>query len=124
MKQELQNKLFSKYPEIFKQKTLSPKHSLMCFGIECGDGWYGIINWLCSRLKRSGNVEAVQVKEKFGGLRFYVGEATDSQFEDINRAEDLSFFICEKCGSPFDVEQTKGWVTTLCGKCREGRNNK
>ena len=47
MKQELQEQLFKKYPEIFFEKDLSMKETCMCWGIECGDGWYNIIDTLC-----------------------------------------------------------------------------
>lgn len=44
---KLQNKLFEKYPKIFKQRDLSPQETCMCWGINCGDGWYDIIDRLC-----------------------------------------------------------------------------
>lgn len=119
MKLELQNKLFEKYPDIFKLRSLPLDQSCMCFGIECGDGWYGIIDWLCSQLSKEGNVQAIQVKEKYGGLRFYVSSATEGQYKNIDSAESISYFICEHCGSPFDVSQTKGWIQTLCIKCKK-----
>jgi len=81
MKQELQDKLFAKYPKIFRQRELSPQKSSMCFGIECGDGWFGIIDFLCKRLKENGECEAVQVKEKYGGLRFYVTSENNREIE-------------------------------------------
>lgn len=43
MKQELQDNLYKEFPEIFKQKNLSMKETAMCWGIECGDGWYTLI---------------------------------------------------------------------------------
>ena len=82
MKVELQNKLFEKYPKIFRQKDLPMQQTCMCWGITCGDGWYNIIDTLCSEIQHHLEynaernqgptlVEATQVKEKFGGLRFY-----------------------------------------------------
>lgn len=47
MKQQFQDKLYAKYPKIFAQKDLSMRHTAMCWGIECGDGWYNIIDQLC-----------------------------------------------------------------------------
>ena len=119
MKKKLQDKLFKKHPNIFRQKDLPPQQSCMCFGIECGDGWYGIIDFLCKRLRENGGCEAVQVKEKYGGLRFYVNGANNRQYDIISEIECLSYYICEHCGSPFDVAQTKGWISTLCGECRK-----
>jgi len=65
-------------------------------------------------------VEATQVKEKFGGLRFYISGGDDYIYGMIDFAEHLSYKICEKCGSTENVEQTKGgWIATLCSKCME-----
>ena len=56
---------------------------------------------------------AVQVKEKFGGLRFYVQAATDKHYNYISFAESMSYRTCEECGSP-GKRYTDGWHTTLC----------
>ena len=77
MKTELEDKLYQKYPKIFRQKDLSMKETCMCWGIECGAGWYDLINFLCFHLQfdidknNYPQVEASQVKEKYGGLCFY-----------------------------------------------------
>jgi len=121
MKKELQDKLFAKYPAIFAQRHLPPQQTCMCFGIECGDGWYGIIDFLCHRLQQNGECVAFQVKEKFGGLRFYVDNANNRQRDLISEIEALSYYICESCGSPFDVTSAGSWVLTLCAECRKNR---
>jgi len=51
MKQELQNKLFEKYPLIFQDKDKSMQETCMCWGIDCGDGWYWLLDKLCSNLQ-------------------------------------------------------------------------
>lgn len=56
---------------------------------------------------------AVQVKEKFGGLRFYVGAATEKHHNYITFAESMSYKTCEVCGSPGE-RYTDGWHTVLC----------
>ena len=56
---------------------------------------------------------AVQVKEKFGGLRFYVQAATDKHYHYISFAESMSYRTCEECGAPGKT-YTDGWHTTLC----------
>jgi hypothetical protein len=130
MTKELQNKLFEKYPELFVQKGLSPSESPMAWGITCGDGWYDIIDTLCHRIvsytknkskhltSEANNVgeivvEVVQVKEKFGTLRFYISEGDDVIYELINFAEEMSAVTCEVCGSP-GVMRNRGWMQTLC----------
>lgn len=116
--------LFNKYPKIFVGRRKSIKESLIPFGCECGNGWKWLIDNLCSQLQHDidnnkyPQIEASQVKEKFGGLRFYVVSSTDKQQEIIDFAESLSLSICENCG---DTKTAKirggGWVRTLCDNC-------
>ena len=47
MNPELDKKLCEKYPNIFKNRYSDPKSSCISFGIECGDGWYKVIDMLC-----------------------------------------------------------------------------
>lgn len=66
---------------------------------------------------------AVQVKEKFGGLRFYIGGATDSMIEEfIRQAEEQAEKTCEDCGKP--GKPAGPWVRTLCYDCRVERSGK
>ena len=55
----------------------------------------------------------VQVKEKFGTLRFYVIGATDAQYNYISFAEAMSGRICETCGKP-GKRLGRGWIYTSC----------
>lgn len=129
MKPELQKQLYDKYPKIFKQKDYSIKESCMPWGIETADGWYDLIDILCGLLQwdidKNGEpqIEAVQVKEKYGLLRFYTNGETPKQSGYINFAEYISGNICEKCGSNKNVKQTEGWIVTLCEDCMKERNN-
>jgi hypothetical protein len=74
----------------------------------------------------------VQVKEKFGSLRFYyqinrLTEGTESLDRDFSTiggmvwlAEHMSGKICEYCGTTENVTQDKGgWISTLCERCRK-----
>ena len=124
MKPELQEQLYKKYPKIFKQKDLSMKETCMCWGIETGDGWYNILDFLCSQIQKicdekGKQVEAVQVKEKYGTLRFYTHGYIPEVEKQIQYAEYESSKTCERCGSKKDVTQTEGWITTICKKCLE-----
>lgn len=76
MNKDYSKKLVEKYPIIFQEYGGDPRHTCMAFGIECGDGWFDLIEQLCEDItKLIGNknckIIAQQVKEKFGGLRFY-----------------------------------------------------
>ena len=67
---------------------------------------------------RSPHPRASQVKEKFGGLRFYMTHGTDEIFKLVNEAEALSYKTCEECGKPGEG-RSDGWVHTLCDTCHE-----
>tara|TARA_R110000765_G_scaffold40450_2_gene87064 strand:- start:205 stop:690 length:486 start_codon:yes stop_codon:yes gene_type:complete len=122
MKEEQQNKLFEKYPKIFRQKDLSMQQTAMCWGITCGDGWYNIIDTLCHNIKGHSEdtmvTEATQVKEKYGGLRFYYDGGDELIRGMVRMAEGLSYCTCENCGSP-GTQNDKGWISTLCDPCRK-----
>jgi len=125
MRKDLQDRLFERYPKIFARRTLPSHKSMMCFGIETGDGRWWLIDALCGCIQHhvdstggSLQVEAVQVKEKFGGLRFYVDSADDEVFGMIALTESLSLRVCESCGSTRDVSSSGRWIRTLCNKCR------
>lgn len=56
---------------------------------------------------------ASQVKEKFGGLRFYVHAATDEHYNYITFAESMSYRTCEECGKP-GTYYPFGWHHVAC----------
>jgi translation initiation factor 2 beta subunit (eIF-2beta)/eIF-5 len=103
----------------------------MCFGIETGDGWYSLIDCLCKQIQSECDkstseyqVFAIQVKEKFGGLRFYTYNSTEEIEKYITFAENLSYYICSICGKMDEtVTQTKGWIITLCEECKNSKAN-
>ncbi len=161
MKQELQDQLIAKYPKIFKYLGY----------IDCGDGWYTLIDTLCDSIQRlidhkesmrvldishnervqaalDGNLQplkdyyahlgnfdewvdysmkqglsevpdpieqvvALQVKEKFGGLRFYVHGGNEYILGMIRMTERLSMATCEVCGNP-GLRRSGNWISTLC----------
>jgi hypothetical protein len=66
-----------------------------------------------------------QIKEKFGGLRFYIGGGSDVVHQRINEAENESYKVCEKCGEPGKHSSWGGyWITTLCPRHGEERREK
>jgi hypothetical protein len=60
----------------------------------------------------------VQVKEKYGTLRFYVHNSTDRVEDLIGFAERMSGCTCEVCGKPGRTGGN-GWIRTLCIDHRE-----
>lgn len=127
MKEELDNKLTQKYPKIFKNRHGDVRTTAMCWGFSCGDGWYWLIDNLCDTMQnyydhnggRNGFTQpvAVQVKEKYGGLRFYIDGGNDKIDGMIWLAEHMSYNICEHCGAQENIGMTKGWNATLCKPC-------
>lgn len=79
-----------------------------------GDGWLDLLKELIQKLIAAGWDKSVaDVKEKFGGLRFYVGHATDDIFDLIDEYEDKSYYVCEVCGEEGELRKG-GWLRTLC----------
>jgi hypothetical protein len=86
-------------------------------------GWGELIDGLCRRLQDRTDlhgdlqVKAVQIKEKFGTLRFYVDQASEIQFTLIEDAEERSAQICDICGAPARLRD-EGWMMTRCDQHR------
>ena len=121
MKPELTQKLYDKYPSLFRGKDESVMTNLMPFGLECGDGWYSIVDQTCAHLLQLADYEGnypkfMQIKEKFGGLRMYLTEYTELQYIIVNYAEKQSYNICETCGEDGHIRSSKYWIHTLCDK--------
>ena len=54
------------------------------------------------------------LKEKFGGLRFYVNcRRNEAIRQRIGIAADESFHTCEICGQTGELRED-GWIKTLC----------
>jgi hypothetical protein len=141
MDQELQDKLFEKYPQIFINRTKSPMESCMSWGCEVGNGWYELLSSLCWRIfQHEKNIEDKkriladqperikeeleyfpvkfdQVKEKYGGLRVYFTGGDNYVEGVIGMAEEYSYKVCEVCGNSGKPNKG-GWITTLCDNCR------
>ena len=94
--------------------------------ISCDKGWYSIIVDIDRRLCELDPLYSLQqVKEKFGGLRYYFEptDATDHEtlekmHEIVRDAEARAGQTCEYCGTTEQVALRKhGWWKTLCDKC-------
>lgn len=100
-----------------------PERSIEEWEGDVGKGWRPLIRGLDANLRDlDPDYQIGQIKEKFGGLRYYIDAITDEQRNEayrlIHRAEDLSFSTCEECGGPGE-RCTIGayWVKTLCPLC-------
>ena len=141
MKDELDKALCEKYPLIFKDRQGDMKDTAMFWGFEHGDGWYQILDSLCGNIQsyidwnnRSAvagykdfqpveQVVAQQVKEKFGGLRFYYQGGDRHISGMVRMAESWASVTCEVCGAPGTIRHG-GWIKTLCDAHHEEREEK
>ena len=95
----------------FTGRLASREELLNCVG----RGWRPLVNQLLDDLLELGWDGAVyDVKEKFGGLRFYIGAGSDEIHERIQQAEDESYSVCEVTGKPGKLRSDLGWMRTLC----------
>ena len=51
MKQELDKLLCEKYPKMMVNRNKNMQETCMCWGFECGDGWYNILNQLMGNIQ-------------------------------------------------------------------------
>ena len=137
MKQEYDTYLCTTFPKMFVNRYKPMTETTMCWGFDCGDGWYNIIRVLCSNIQHHidwrnrknelnpnqpivPQVTVDQVKEKFGTLRFYYTGGDDYIDGLVSMAESMSGITCEQCGNPGST-LGRGWLTTLCEKHAEER---
>lgn len=104
----------------------SPLFHEIQFGIECGLGWYELVESITVKLQHYNEnclcqddwIWPLQIKEKYGELRYYTSFSTDDIYEVIELATAASRSICEECGQPGEVFG-KTWIYTRCKDCRE-----
>jgi len=109
-------------------------------------GWYSLVDKLCSDIEallggEPERFEVTQIKEKYGGLRFYFSfEGAEDRFVDFHSSEGIETFvqqgdgpavmtrlrmlvsaasehstsICQDCGAPGTLANRQGWFSTLC----------
>jgi hypothetical protein len=120
MRADLDALLCERYPALFAQRHLPMAQTAMCWGFSCGDGWFNLIDELCAKLQAgvaSGafpQPEAVQVKEKFGELRFYLSGETDEAIDLVEEATQRSMTICEVRGASGALRIQRHWYRTRC----------
>lgn len=178
MNKELDGKLVKRFPKLFRDRYAPMTETCMCWGFECGDGWYNILESLCESIQHhidrtrkdrarnlsynralrrasKGNTDSlekyhtigtsekareyakemvkktmsnkytqyrdvpevcpqvlvIQVKEKYGGLRFYYIGGDDCVDAMVDVAETMASKTCEVCGAPAAVGNGNMYVT-------------
>jgi hypothetical protein len=128
---------YDKFAEMMEERY--PKMFSEAYGGFCiGEGWWPIIHSLCEQIQshidwvestrerllasnphghaipdKISQVVVRQIKEKFGGLRFYFDGGDETIYGMVRMAEAWANHSCEECGSPA-TKQTSGWIKNLC----------
>lgn len=154
-REEYDKYMCEKYPVMFKERYLPMTQTCMCWSFEIGKGWYSILDDLCETLDIIGkefglSVVFEQIKEKFGGARFYHRvEYRPSMWQKIkrffarkkyderskfwcdviddtvHRYESSCDYACAECGEhKYDTITLGGWVHDSCEKCLEKDKNR
>ena len=111
------------YPKMFEGKY---------GGFAVGKGWYPILERLCRNIQQHiewanreteivPQVVVEQIKEKFGGLRFYYRGGDEQIHGMVRMAEAWADVACEECGG-IGKRRGGGWVRTLCDVHEAERN--
>jgi hypothetical protein len=112
---EFEQRMKERFPKMFSQPY---------GGFAVGPGWWPIIESLCGNVQHYLNwknkesevvaqVVVEQIKEKFGGLRFYYNGGDDTIDGMVRMAESWASNACEECGVP-GQSRGGGWIKTLC----------
>lgn len=106
--------LRERYPKLFSSEHLR--------GISCYPGWLNLLDTLCLQLQThldanpsTPQIVVRQVKEKFGGLRFYIAGGDELCRAAVHAAEEASLTICEVCGQRGSLVGEQ-WVSVRCAQ--------
>jgi hypothetical protein len=126
--------VFAKSMEEKYPKMLAGKYG----GFAIGKGWWIIIDKLMGQIQWhiDGSIKnnkwdlendktdvrpiiqqvtVAQIKEKFGGLRFYYDGGDEYIHGLVSMAESWAGIACEECGG-IGERRSGGWIRTLCDK--------
>ena len=118
--------LHAKHKDLLTVRS-DPRQPYSMFGIEAPSGWNDLLDCLMTNIEEycvKNQVRlpvVIQIKEKFGGLRFYADYADENVRALIGKAESESYHTCQRCGSEDAKESGSGWIVTLCSPCAERR---
>jgi hypothetical protein len=75
MKQELDKLLCERYPKMMVNRNKNMQETCMCWGFDCGDGWFNILNQLMGNIQhhinwRNRQIEvAIKYNEKLAKMK-------------------------------------------------------
>jgi hypothetical protein len=114
--------LFDTMKEECDNMTNGVTFSPIAFFFECGDGWADLLVELCEKIQSHlvtlspesvYDIVALQVKEKYGSLRFYISsydEVIECLIDEYSRK---SRYVCETCGKPGKIRGSV-WLYAAC----------
>lgn len=93
--------------------------------LEINEGWEELVKPLVDFVLDNGGT-VFQVKEKYGGLRFYFDKPYDADeyawnefYDRVTEAENKSYTVCEVTGKHGKLRSKGGWLKTLCDEKAE-----
>jgi hypothetical protein len=95
----------------------------------CEEGWRDLLDRACARIEAAlvegDTFRVLQIKEKFGTLRFYWGggmsDTARARVEEaIALAAARSACTCEICGAEGRLYNRGGWLATACAEHAKG----
>lgn len=129
MRQDYDEMLVRRYPNLYRDRYAGMQQTCMCWGFDCGDGWFHVIDEASKKLEAEilklpkedrQYCCASQVKEKYGTLRLYMTGSTSRMERIISKASRKSAKTCETCGSRGTLRINGGWYFTACKEHSEG----
>lgn len=126
------NSLIEIFPELFV--GVDSRYPFPMFRFECKDGWFELLQDLINEIKefseRLGPVrfgfdddpmplKVLQVKEKYGSLRFYTNWDNEELSNLVDIAESRSATTCEECGKPGVLRKSGMWLYVSCDEHAE-----
>ena len=123
--EEFEAILIKEFPEMYKNMNSDEYVICLAYGLETPTGWNSLIYILSKKIYKfckDAKIDfpiVAQVKEKFGGLRFYLESSTCKEIDDfISEAEHISYYICYKCGMFYDITKEHNYLCEDCSKNR------
>lgn len=91
--------------------------------IAFGDELCENINKLLEKSNYVDNYRILEIKEKYGELRWYDGGVPTSISNELNdlldKYSEKSRHVCIECGNPAEIDYNKYFLLPLCEKCKE-----
>lgn len=146
MKDELEQKLRQNFPFMKQNRVNGEKNTYRRWGCECSGGWYSLIHNLCQEITEKYaeyqlpvDIVVLQIKEKFGMLRFYyeyedspcklqaldfIGSGASIRFSPENSEETPKQSLRKEIASVVrKYEKKSASVCEICGADNAERRN-